>query len=732
MKNKLVVVLLLFALLISGTAVSVKAEENTSLTVLEDEYNIMLVIDKSGSMNNADPNHIAQDAAAMFVDSFQVKNSSIGLVTFSKDSAVITDPLSIADSKNKQKLKKAINDISYDALGTGGTDLGRAVGAAASTLEKNKDSGKKNLIIMFTDGYTEGVSGSALDESNKALEEGIATAKSLNCEVYVVGLNSDGGIQEEGVRQISYIAGQTQRNKGINKPSKYDTTSQGKVNYLITDSTNGIYSFYTAMFALLNGAVVNNVESQLEKIDNATYTTFPVEVSGTLVKEVDIYLTSDEKINLDTLLIRNPDGEKTDENGLSVSYGQRYAFIKLDSPVQGTWKVSIKGDVKSRLSFVMVTDIDMDVKYDDWKNGERNIYVSAMNDGEYINDADFYDGLEKKISFSDTKSDTKVENEDLKYDGSLNDGKGGLYYTVTSGKLPDGEYKVTVTLKNDNLDKTVEAKNLFVVDANEIAKGTAEETEEPTTEAEKFQRDENGNILVTDAVTVVSGKEVTYDVIKRLKNRSDEIIADSVMDINGSHEEVELTMVQEGIFSFKPSKTGDYTYDITVRCADGETCIVHLYVKAKVNIFPIIIMIIAILIIVSIIVILIIRKSAIVLGTVYVSLVTNYGYINLTWKSLKGTSFSLFKLLMDIVQHDTSESGIKNLSNDIMALKPLLNTYSMVIAEEKDENGFSRKTYKIKKKGQREMGLPYDIDVQMESGIPTAITRIRIDFGGFM
>lgn len=732
MKNKLVVVLLLFALLISGTAVSVKAEENTSLTVLEDEYNIMLVIDKSGSMNNADPNHIAQDAAAMFVDSFQVKNSSIGLVTFSKDSAVITDPLSIADSKNKQKLKKAINDISYDALGTGGTDLGRAVGAAASTLEKNKDSGKKNLIIMFTDGYTEGVSGSALDESNKALEEGIATAKSLNCEVYVVGLNSDGGIQEEGVRQISYIAGQTQRNKGINKPSKYDTTSQGKVNYLITDSTNGIYSFYTAMFALLNGAVVNNVESQLEKIDNATYTTFPVEVSGTLVKEVDIYLTSDEKINLDTLLIRNPDGEKTDENGLSVSYGQHYAFIKLDSPVQGTWKVSIKGDVKSRLSFVMVTDIDMDVKYDDWKNGERNIYVSAMNDGEYINDADFYDGLEKKISFSDTKSDTKVENEDLKYDGSLNDGKGGLYYTVTSGKLPDGEYKVTVTLKNDNLDKTVEAKNLFVVDANEIAKGTAEETEEPTTEAEKFQRDENGNILVTDAVTVVSGKEVTYDVIKRLKNRSDEIIADSVMDINGSHEEVELTMVQEGIFSFKPSKAGDYTYDITVRCADGETCIVHLYVKAKVNIFPIIIMIIAILIIVSIIVILIIRKSAIVLGTVYVSLVTNYGYINLTWKSLKGTSFSLFKLLMDIVQHDTSESGIKNLSNDIMALKPLLNTYSMVIAEEKDENGISRKTYKIKKKGQREMGLPYDIDVQMESGIPTAITRIRIDFGGFM
>lgn len=732
MKNRIIVTLLLFALVFSGALVSVKAEENTSLTVLEDEYNIMMVIDKSGSMNNADPNHIAQDAAAMFVDSFQVKNSSIGLVTFSKESSVITEPLSIANSKNKQKLKKSINDISYDALGTGGTDLGKAVGAAATTLKKKAEKGKKNLIIMFTDGYTEGVSGSDLDESNKALEDGIATAKKLNCEVYVVGLNSDGGIQEEGVRQISYIAGQTQRNKGINKPSKYDTTSQGKVNYLITDSPNGIYSFYTAMFALLNGAVVNSVDSQLEKIDNTTYTTFPVEVTGTLVKEVDIYLTSDAKINLDTLLIRNPNGDKVDEGTSSVSYGQHYAFIKLNSPAQGMWKVSIKGDVKSRLSFVMVTDIDMDVKYDDWKNGERKILVSAMNGGDYISDADFYNGLDKTISFSDTKSDTKLENEKLEYDETLNGGKGGLYYTVTSGKLPDGEYKVMVTLKNDNLDKTVEAKNLFVVDAKEIAAGTEATTEAPTTEEDKYQRDENGNILVSDTVSVVSGKKVVYDVARKLKNHAYNLSVKSVEGISGDYDNVKLTDRNDGVYVFKPNKAGTYKYEINVTCSDGETCVVRLNVKANINILPIIIIIVAALIIIAVAIIVIKRKTAIVPGTVYVSLMTNYGYINLTWKSLKGTSFSLFKLLMDIVQHDTTESGIKNLSNDIMTLKPFLTSYSMVIAKETNEMGIMRKTYKIKKKGQREMGLPYDIDVQMESGIPTSITRIRIDFGGFM
>ncbi len=352
MKSKVIIILLSFIILISGVGVNVNATENSKeTTVLADEFNIMLIIDKSGSMNNSDAGHVAQDAACMFVDSFQVSNSSIGLVTFSNESTVISNPIDMSHKTNKKKLKKSIEAIEYDKLGTGGTDLGDAVYTAASVLKDTADKDKKNLIIMFTDGYTEGLSSEALEVSNKKLESGIETAQQLDCEVYIVGLNSGGGIEEKGVNQIAYIASQTQKNEGINNPSPYDEASTGKVNYLITDSTNGIYTFYTQIFALLNGAVAYIVEPETEKLDGEVYTSFPVEISGSLIKEVDVYLTSDEDINIDTLVIRDANSKYIENEDVSISNGRRYAFIKIFNPIEGTWKISIRGKVKSRLTY---------------------------------------------------------------------------------------------------------------------------------------------------------------------------------------------------------------------------------------------------------------------------------------------------------------------------------------------------------------------------------------------
>ena len=54
---------LLMVLAISGQAMALEkgAEDGGSSTVSTDAYNIMLIIDKSGSMNATDKEHMAQD-----------------------------------------------------------------------------------------------------------------------------------------------------------------------------------------------------------------------------------------------------------------------------------------------------------------------------------------------------------------------------------------------------------------------------------------------------------------------------------------------------------------------------------------------------------------------------------------------------------------------------------------------------------------------------------------------
>lgn len=462
--KRYVLVLLIIALVSIGNqfafADNVLEQGSVKTSIGTENYNIMLVIDKSGSMNGTDKEHRAQDAASMFVNSLSVSNSKVGVISFSKTSNMVMKPLEINSESQKNKLTSSIASIQYDPSGTGGTNLGGAVALASRTLQEEQENDKKNLIILFTDGYTENLSKEEEKQANKDLQQGIQIANELSCEIYVVGLNqkrSNGSdsIEKEGVRQIAYIAKETQLHEGICDPSPYDTESTGKVNYVITDSVSEIYQFYTDIFGILSGGYTG-------KEAKSTYengqTIYEIPIESDTITEVNIFLVSDQGIGEFTL--QNSNGEKINFDGKQamLKTGRNYATLKVLEPEKGTWRIVVAGQVQYHVNYVVKSGVEISLAT---KKQEQEhtiqVEVKAFDENEPIKDASFYETLTKKQCSIQYPDGTKEENIPLSYDGEQET----LIATITYEMA--GIYQIQVQVQNEQFKR--EATTSITIDA---------------------------------------------------------------------------------------------------------------------------------------------------------------------------------------------------------------------------------------------------------------------------
>jgi Ca-activated chloride channel family protein len=148
----------------------------------------VLVIDRSGSMDENDKIDGAQDAARAFVEQMRPGDQT-ELITFNQTARV--------DERftgSQDELLRAIDDIDAD----GGTALYDSMVAGVDAL---KNASGRRALLLLTDGQDCRESSICPDEygSRRGLEQAIAYAEQQGQPVYVIGLGDRAGGERDGI-----------------------------------------------------------------------------------------------------------------------------------------------------------------------------------------------------------------------------------------------------------------------------------------------------------------------------------------------------------------------------------------------------------------------------------------------------------------------------------------------------------------------------------------------------
>lgn len=254
------------------------------------------------------------------------------------------------------------------------------------------------MIILFTDGYTEFPFHSSAERKFKEeqsalrIQQGLQTAQQMDCEIFVVGLNYDNSIKNEGRHEIHEIANSTQIGEGLIERDAADTTAKGKVNYSITGSILGVQNFYEKLFAYFMNTVP---PIQVIGREENGWTYYDIAIDTPNIFAVNVYITSTTE-TIGAITLKDPSGELQDISG--IPRGNGYALLTIPRPAQGVWLVGTEGSVRYDVTYVPISTTYLQIE--SFSSGAHGTFtVQACYEGSAA-DRNYYSN--NNITFSST------------------------------------------------------------------------------------------------------------------------------------------------------------------------------------------------------------------------------------------------------------------------------------------------------------------------------------------
>jgi Mg-chelatase subunit ChlD len=423
-------------------------ESNMGVTVGELEANtstdVVLVMDESGSMLNADKERIAIEGAKLFVDMEKNSNANIGLVEFSNELKT-TDLVDVSQQENKAMLKSILENVTYGSKAH--TDTGAALLEAIQLLQNSGDKSNKS-VILFTDGRTDidaGTPGRTLEDSLNDVDTAVQQAKENGYEIYCIGLNENGSVDEA---ELSTIAEQTGGG------------------YLIATNVSEITDFFERIFAQIDDS---DVEMLDEYVADGEYHTVYFDIDNENVLEANIVILSSKEI--EDVILKDTDGNTVDiENDQRITFSKsaKYTMIKIQNPDVGQWCVSVKGinGDAIKIGRIFSYDLNLIVEVRQTKvsvgNGHWYIMVYFSSDGQKVIDNDFYNSLSGSVFITDAESGAVYESPLTSRTFSSADGD--VNFLVCEPEFDhQGEYSMKVLVKGNGFYRESDTITLYGV-----------------------------------------------------------------------------------------------------------------------------------------------------------------------------------------------------------------------------------------------------------------------------
>ncbi|MCD8153207.1 MAG: VWA domain-containing protein [Clostridiales bacterium] len=444
---------LTFALVLSLPAEILRAEEDSSETVSVSQttsdnlnYDVIFVIDGSGSMAQSDPQRQRLTAGQLFTELAASDTSRAGYVQFTnyiKEEEELTE-LSTEEAKEAFRTKLENIPDSTDELYSD-TDIALGLTEALCLLKEGGsfDGDRNPVIILLSDGNTDLPNGPRSEEvSEEELELTLAECVSLGVPIYAIGLNWNGELDIDNMKSIADQTG----------GEYYNTTSATEFNQCMTD-----------IFGNVSDGESTPLDPVYEEEEGRYYTDFVIDNGSVLYAYINI--NTNEGVSDPQLT--DPYGNEVtldEAHGVTVTEEPTYTILKIKSPDQGIWTVSVKGGAQDDIKITLITSYDIAFEItgtEDAVAGDEITLTGRLVRGtEEITDEDLLEGAVATCQIRDADSNIVGEDLEMNYDAvnhvftymTVLD-KSGNYYVDAHLEGKDGviskdadQYKLSVGL----------------------------------------------------------------------------------------------------------------------------------------------------------------------------------------------------------------------------------------------------------------------------------------------
>ncbi|ULL18876.1 VWA domain-containing protein [Paenibacillus sp. H1-7] len=319
--------LALLAMLLSFSQAAWAADTNSTAQI-----DAVLSVDVSTSMNESDVNKVSYEAMKMFVDMASVQGDKIGVVAYTDQVLREKALLKMNSPQDKKDLKAFIDQLTRGPY----TDVAVGVSEAVKVLESGTEKGHVPLIVLLTDGNNSLNAGKSQEQSDKVLNDAVKKVKDKGIPIYTIGLNADGKLNKDTLERIS-------------------KETNGKL--FITSTADNLPQILSEIYAShlkLKVVPLTGITA------NGDFQDVTVTIPNSSVQEANISIMSNKPVEVKLL---NPAGQEQTipSDKIVYSTSNAYSLIKILSPVQGDWKLKVKGVAKEKIDINLIYNYDLQV-----------------------------------------------------------------------------------------------------------------------------------------------------------------------------------------------------------------------------------------------------------------------------------------------------------------------------------------------------------------------------------
>ena len=321
----------------------------TPLTIDPNEgIDVVLVIDTSGSMRDTDPERIALEAATLFMDMMETRNSRIGIVGFSSDVHAVMPLTPIYDPHMRENIRHTVSQFEYQ----GWTDLGLAMRTAVEMVMDDPIQSNSPMILLFTDGRIELPAWFQRNVDVSYQDALWAIENSINLvPIHTIGLNYDNTVNIDFLSQVS-------------------SRTMGE-SFVIEDAA--------LLPELFHQIFANHIRSSIYEVatifaDGDTVSDVIIPISSHFVQEANIIMLSSRPIT--TVRLFDSLGREVafDNVRYTLTAANRYSMIKILEPEMGDWLLRVRGLPEDRITVNLIYNYVIDIAFSILQPGLTGAY----------------------------------------------------------------------------------------------------------------------------------------------------------------------------------------------------------------------------------------------------------------------------------------------------------------------------------------------------------------------